>query len=141
MTDEPVIGSDTSLSDSAVDQLLHGITRSHWGHSGRPGSEHAEAHGLIVVSRSVSTLTIPAPALVGTTVRAEAPVVADISPAVIVDVAVLDVAHLSGASILGGARSSGGVVDDNERSGSDRQHRGGCSTSSPLCAGHDGRAS
>lgn len=140
MTNKPVIGTDATLSDSTVDQLLHGVAGSHWGYGRGPGSEHTEAHGLVVVSRSMCALTIPAPALIGTAVRAEAPVVADISPSVRVDVEVLDVAHLSGARILGGTGSSGRVVDNDEGSGTDGQQRGGCGTSSPLCAGHDGGA-
>lgn len=141
MSNDPVVGADAALGDSAGDQLAHGVTGSRWGHGRGPGSEHAEAHRLVVVSGSVGALAIPAPALVGTAVRAEAPVVADIGPSVGVHVEVLDVAHLGGTGVLGGARSSGGVVDHNEGRWADGQQRGGGGTGTPLGTGDNWGAS
>lgn len=123
MSDERVRGTDTSLGNTTVDQLLHGVTRGNGGQSIGEGSNHAHSHGLVVVSRSVGTLTIPTPALVGTAISTDAPIVANIGPSIAVDMEVLDVTHLSGAGSLGGASSSSGVVNHDEGSRAVGQHR------------------
>lgn len=138
MADQTVGGTNAALSDTTVDQLLHGVAGGDGGQGGGEGTDHAHSHGLVVVSRSVGSLTIPTPALVGAAVSSDAPVVADISPSVGVHVEVLHVAHLGGAGILRSARSSGCVVDHNEGSGAVGQEGGGGSTSSPLGTGHNG---
>lgn len=137
MSNEPVVAGDASLGDSAIDQSLEGVASGDWGNSAGEGAEDAHSHGLVVVSRSVGTLTVPAPALVGTAIVTHAPVVADISPAVGVHVEVLDVTHLGGAGSLVGARLSSGVVDHDEWCGATGQQRRGSGTGSPRSAGHN----
>lgn len=131
VADEPVVGADAALGHAAIDQLLEGVAGGDWREGAGEGADHAHAHRLVVVAGRVGTLAIPAPALVGATVPTDTPVVADISPAVGVHVEVLDVAHLSGARSLGGARSAGGVVDHDEGRRAVGQQGGGGGTRSP----------
>lgn len=140
MTNEPVVGAEVSLSEATVDQLLESRANGSRGNSISVGAHDAYAHGLVVVTRCVCAHTAPAPALVGTSISTDAPVVADVRPSVGVHVEVLHVAHLSGTSCLSGAGSSRGMMDHEEWRWTDREDGRRGSTCSPFSAMHSGWA-
>lgn len=129
-----------TLGDTASDQRLGSMS----GGSGRKatgeGSDERDANGLVVVAGRVSSLASPATSGVHLTISANQEVVADIGPAVGIDVLVLDLAHLGDAGRLGGAGRSGRVMDDGVGSWSDGQHGGRHDTATPLLDGDDSRA-
>lgn len=140
VSNDPMSAGNAALGDSAVNQSLESVTGGKIGDSRGEGAKDANTHGLVVVAGSVSALSVPAPALVSTTVLSHAPIVTDIGPSIGIHVEVLDVAHLGRAGILGGAGSAGGVVHHNEWCGADGQDRSASSTGSPTGTGHNSGA-
>lgn len=133
MADQSVGWPQMSLCHAALDQLLCDISCGERRQACGEGANKCNTNRLIIVTRSVGTLSSPTTTLVHLAVAADQKVVANVGPAIGENVERLNVAH-SGRTVGRCVTSAiSCVVNHYERSWTQWQHGGGdARPSAPL---------